>query len=98
MQFERYARKQLGLACRCGCSYEEQLKSLIAFVKKRTQAGNLPTFEETAKKFNLTYRQIEDMIDDTDESLQLIAGIGIGGGMYAFKTKGEYQIEWQEKT
>lgn len=57
-----------------------------------------PTFRQVAKRFKVTYDEIETVIDDYqgDGYLGMAVGMqvgGMGGGTYRFESRGQYLVE-----
>lgn len=75
-------------------AYQKLKAKVIAFAKKRQLAGKYVTWRATRRKFKMTYDEIENLICDSDGVLSEVVGIRVNGGIYEFRTKGEYQIEY----
>lgn len=81
-------------------AHARKLNKLVELAKEREadiatgKANDLLTFVDVSRKLRLNHDEIEDLITDSDGVLQMIVGAGVGGGIYEFKTTGEYQVEY----
>ncbi len=86
----------------------DKYKSLIERITKfcldyQTESENkgegtrYRTYREIAKRYDLTYEQLYDIIQDSDGKLETISGFevgGLGGGVFNIEKQGEYQVEY----
>jgi hypothetical protein len=60
------------------------------------KGASYPTFREAAKRFNVTNAQIDQAIEDWDQSngyMQPAVGVRVGSGIAEYKHRGECLVE-----
>ena len=59
-----------------------------------TDALGLVTVRALAQEFKVSQKVIRDIVEDSENKLDLIVGIRCGNGIGEFERQGDYRVEW----